>query len=171
MFTPRRLLTGAGLLAFAAGIVAGPVGQASAAVDTEIVQISGSFFVVDDDVFSDPTASSSFSAQVALSPSHSRQTIVFPSACAGDEVRAELRLELIRLSDGRVYVQDAPGGLGLQLFEGTSCSTTDLDGSANIVDITSLAGSADNRSASAENTAEVFSDDSASVSFRVTHTR
>jgi hypothetical protein len=68
-------------------------------------------------------------------------------------------------------LQDAPGGLGLQLFEGTEgsgCPTADLDGQANITDMTSFAGTTDSRSLAVGNQDEGGAD-RVSVSFLVAH--
>jgi hypothetical protein len=165
----RRTLALAGTTAATAALLLGPATAASAATSAEAMQISGSFFVVDDDGSSKPTARSDFSKTVFLTASSPRQTVVFNSACAGGEVHGQLALELILLSDGRVYVQDAPGGLGLKLFEGTSCTSTDLDGQANITDMVSFAGTTDTRSTSVGNQNEGGAD-LVSASFRVTHT-
>lgn len=169
----RRALALAAATAAAAGVFLGPVAPASAAPNTEIIQISGSFFLIDDDFDFNPTASSTFSKLVALDAVHNRQTVVIPtpeSGCAGGEVRAELRLDLIRFSDGRVRVQDAAGGLGLQMFEGASCFSNDLDGSANISDFISDVNSKVSDSAHTFNQDE-GGDDFASVSYTVSHTR
>jgi hypothetical protein len=159
--------TGALLLAPAAS--AAPSAGAATLTGAEQLQISGSFTTRDDDGSSRPTARSDFSRTVFLSASHRSETVLFNSACAGDEVRGELALQLILLSDGRVYVQDAPGGLGLKLFEGVSCGTTDLDGQVNIDDMVSFAGSTDTRSTSVGNQDEGGAD-LVSTSFRVAHT-
>ena len=169
----RRTLALAAATAAVAGVVLGSVAPASAAPNTEVIRISGSFFLIDDDFDFDSTKSSSFTKLVALDPVHSRQTVVIPtpeSGCAGGEVRAELRLDLLRLSDGRVRVQDAAGGLGLQMFEGASCFSNDLDGSANINDFISSVNTTISDSARTFNQDE-GGDDFASVSYTVTHTR
>lgn len=172
MYKTRRMLLAVGsTAAVGAGLLLGAAGPASAAT-TETVTISGGFVVRDDDFGSDPTVSSPFSATVVLSEAQPRQSITFHSACAGREVRGELRLEVIRLADGQVYVQDGPGGhLGLQLYEGTeaqNCATFDLDGEANVIDMVSFRGSTDTRSMSVGNQQE-GGDDRVSASFRVTH--
>src|SRR3954471_10013187 len=118
----RNLLVLAGTTAAGGALLLAPAASASASTSSaraavtgvEQLQINGSFFVQDDDGSSKPTARSNFSRTVFLSTSHPKETVRFDSACAGDEVRGQLALQVIRLSDGRVHVQDAPGALGLR---------------------------------------------------------
>lgn len=173
MTTHRRKLAFAGAGAAAAAMLFGSPAVASAAPNTELVRITGSFTTVDDDFDFDTTATSTFDRLVAVDSAHNNQVLVIPTTqqgCAGGEVRAELRLQVSRLSDGRIRVQDAPGGLGLQMFEGASCFSNDLDGSANITDVVVANNFQVSDSAFTGNQDE-GGNDSAAVRYVITHTR
>jgi hypothetical protein len=137
----RRIITLAGAFLAGAVLLVGPSSAASAspAVPEQQVTISVSFVVTDDDDFSNPQVSSIFSKTVFVSAANPRTFVVFKSACAGDEVRGELALQIDRLSNGAVFVQDSivNNVFGLRLYEGqegTGCPFADLDGQRNLPD-------------------------------------
>jgi hypothetical protein len=151
----RRILAVAGIVAAASGLLmAGTASPAAAASGATRVIVVGSMTTVDDDGLgaANPKATKGFTADFNLTPANPTKTIIFKSACADDEVRAELGVRFTRLSNGNIYVEDAPSDrLALRLFEGSSCSTNDFEDDTNLVDMVVGTGSTDTRSLGARN--------------------
>ncbi|MFF3062185.1 hypothetical protein [Streptomyces sp. NPDC057909] len=127
----RKALALAGTSAAVATLLALPTGSASAASGpSSLVTLSGSFSVVDDDstIFgsSYEYASSSFRQYLGTGPTHPYEYGAdIKSACAGGEVYGTVSAKVTRSQheDGSVYVKFYG-----RLFEGSSCSTDDIDG-------------------------------------------
>jgi hypothetical protein len=131
---PLRRWTAAILcgVAATATLLVGPISPASASTPSfAVMRVTATWTVVDDDFGSDPTVQSSSSQLVAVDRNTTEYTYI-DSPCAGGEVRAMVGLETsFSAATNTVIVQDPfRGGTGaLQLYEGTSCSTNDRDGS------------------------------------------
>lgn len=142
----RRILTAAVLtLATAGALAAGTTSQALAATPPAValVQVTGTMTLVDDDYDYDPTKTVPINQVFTLTPGGEKDVVIRPSgACAGGEVRATVNLKLgyrqysNEVSVNSTYVQfNGYGGYSpaaLQMFEGASCSSNDLDGIADI---------------------------------------
>jgi hypothetical protein len=170
----KRPLTMAGvLLAAVAAIVTGPAGAASAGPPgTELLNIIGSFTVVDDDWDYDTSESDGFERNIFLTPANPTEVLDIVGPCAGGEVRGELHLLLTRQSDGQVTIATPPTGpRGLHMYEGTFCQTTDLDGIKIIPTLTSRPFSTIDHTFSVGHNQGEVGDDSVTAFISVHHTR
>lgn len=145
----------------------------SAAADvpaTASIRIDGRFDLVDDDWDYDPTEYEYFSKSLSIAKGTTQTVIIKSRVCAGGEVRGELRLSVSYYASGNLYVDGIGSEEGIRLYEGTSCSTTDLDGFHHIYGPGKLAvGQAGYQDASVGNVDE-GGDDLAEVEFTATRT-
>jgi len=106
-------------------------GTASAATTARQIdpQVGAYLYIHDSDVFSDENQlfDMSYIASLVVSPSHLVSTLS-SQECTGGEVRVvyDLRAEYSTTSPGWAWVT-----LSAKLYEGASCRTTDLDGTAS----------------------------------------
>jgi len=168
----KHVLAYAGLAAAASGTML--LGSAAPAVAdvpaTATVRIDGRFDLVDDDWDYDPTAYEYFSKSVTIAQGTQQTVIIKSRVCAGNEVRGELRLSVSYYASGNLYVDGIGSDDGIRLYEGTSCSTTDLDGISTIYGPGKLAvGQAGHEHAWVGNVDE-GGDDRATVDFTATRT-
>lgn len=127
----RALALGALATAATGSLLVGTAGPAAADTPaTTTIRIDGRFDLVDDDWDYDPTEYEYFSKTVTIAKDTTQTVIIKSRVCAGGEVRAELRLSASYYSNGHLFVDGSYDGL--RLYEGTSCSTTDLDGISHI---------------------------------------
>lgn len=118
-------------LAFAAATTVAAAPAASAAVAPTVVpgerdhavSISGVMDITDDEVFSDERATVPFNATVVVGPNLGTTTYV-AKGCAGGEVRVEVTVVVVHKPTVLAEIRPT-----IRLFEGTSCSSNDLDGS------------------------------------------
>ena len=167
-----QILT-AGALATGA-LVAGPTGQAFADGPNFVqVRLSGTIVNSDDDGLNNrPTTTTRFTRTVTLltSPAASRTKVVkIAGACAGGEVRSELQVTLTyNPTSNKVVVNGAvPLGNGLRLFEGTSCDTTDLDGTSGFAPTTFTQPNSSTTLQLVAQTGEAFSIDAAVADLKI----
>ena len=167
-----RMLTATGLAAAAAGgLVLGVSAHAAAEVPASAsIRVDGRFDLVDDDWDYDPTAYEYVSKPVVIAKGTSQTVIIKSRVCAGAEVRGELRLFVAYYTNGNLFVSGDGSDDGVRLYEGTSCSTTDLDGISSIYGPGTLAvGQRSPQRASAGNVDE-GGNDRASVELTITRT-
>ncbi len=121
-----RLIKLAAALLVSAGITLGVTASpASAHSSTHNVAVSGSMFLLDyERVLADQTGRHQFNGVTTVSPFQA-QNAFSTSACVGDELRGELWVTVNDSTDYPGFVQVI---VDARLFEGTSCSTGDLDG-------------------------------------------
>ena len=104
------------------GVGAAP---ASAHSNNHNIGVSGSMYLLDDESWgSDETGWHSFTGGVVVGGWLS-QNQYFTSGCVGGEVRGELR---VTINDSSQYPGWVYASIDAKLYEGTSCSTGDLDG-------------------------------------------
>lgn len=122
----HRMEAVATTLAVAVALVTLAAGPAGAHHKTHNVYISGNMYIVDSEPWPFPAERRRvyFNGVVNVGPSQPAATFV-AEGCAGDEVRVFLY----------VQIQDGPNDRSVtttvltRLYEGTSCSTSDFDGS------------------------------------------
>jgi hypothetical protein len=92
-----------------------------------LIIVSGTARITDDEIFDDEHATLTMDKQCAVTQDN--PTCVFPKflACAGGEVRVEIDLNATLRSNNSVDITGSA-----QLFEGTSCNTTDREDSESI---------------------------------------
>ena len=177
MSVVRRFMHRAFTLAALSGVVAtvamltGPANPAAAdstGPAYATVRIGGRFDLVDDDWDYDPTAYEYFSKTYKIAKG-SRETVIIKSrVCAGGEVRGELRLDLTYFSNGHLSLDGYATGDGILLYEGTSCSTTDLDGEFSIYGPGVMAPGASVHEYASVGNVDEGGDDRATVDFTAT---
>ena len=116
------LAVGLPVTVLAAGLTAAP---AQAHGSYHNVETSGSMYLVDDETWgSNETGWHSFTGAATVGNWIS-QNSYSTSGCVGGEVRGELR---VTVNDSTTYPGWVLASVDARLYEGTSCSTSDLDG-------------------------------------------
>lgn len=93
----------------------------------QLVNVSGSMFILDDDWGSaNESGTFPFSNSIYLTPGQA-STLVNAQNCVDEEVRVELAVNVARGANGREVSVSG----NVKLFEGTSCSTSELEGETN----------------------------------------
>ncbi len=138
----------------------------AANAESHLVSLSGTLKLNDHETFgSDEHAEITIQEQTYVSHSRPRNAIVV-DRCVGGEVRGQLIVDLKLRADDSVVVSPV-----LNLYEGSSCSTTDLDGRVRGNPFALPKGwSVSWNDFKTHNRAEGVSRDWASVDFTVTQT-
>lgn len=95
--------------------------------DKRKIIASGSIRIKDDEIFSDEYGDLTLTSTGVVSPDQPSVTLVKVSQCVGGEVRCEVELDAEYENNGDARISGE-----VRLFEGTSCSTTDLEDTQNI---------------------------------------
>jgi hypothetical protein len=119
----RRLIALIGSALATVAFVAVPAQSAAAHPELHHVAISGVLSIHDDEPWpwSDEHANVPYNGSVTVGPFIGTQPY-HAEGCAGDEVRTTVDLEVMDDTDGWIHVKAT-----VKLFEGTNCSTTDLE--------------------------------------------
>lgn len=98
------------------------------APQSRLVSVSGSMAITDDETFgSNEHNTVSYSNTVTVSANQASQLLI-AEGCAGDEVRVRVELTASLAPVGGAILVNGT----VKLFEGTSCTTSDLDGSQTV---------------------------------------
>lgn len=125
-----RILGAALAVLVAAGLMVGlTTGPASAHSINHSVNLSGNMAILDDESwpFSDERGNRGFNNNVIVGRNLST-AVSTATGCVGGEVRAEIRFTVIDNETFPGWIQVDPL---IRLFEGTSCSSGDLDGTTD----------------------------------------
>ena len=85
------------------------------------VTAHGQIKIIDDEFFTNETGIMQIASAISIDKKE-RKVLVLQSKCVGGEVRVEFRLDATHFEDGSVQISGTS-----ELYEGTSCDTTDLE--------------------------------------------
>ena len=125
----RRVTSALGTLLLAGAAIAIPVQPASAHNGNHTVTVSGVMIITDDENWpqSDQHKTVTFNGNVVVGPNLGTASYT-ATGCAGGEVRVEVQVTVSHDPVSQsVWVDPL-----IRMFEGTSCSSNDLDGTVDV---------------------------------------